>query len=141
MPSGAPLLKRLYGRMQSMENAIGGGEGVDGLYGSITEVRYWIQLPIMHALYHDAGMVSPPPFPSLPLPRLHYLCSLFPASSPLTSSFLPPSPAHSLFPLSRSPLLLFSLSHSLSVRSLFPHSHSPNFPPCTHRSQYCVYFG
>ena len=68
MPSGAPLLKRLYGRMQSMENAIGGGEGVDGLYGSITEVRYWIQLPIMHAFYHDAGMVSPPPFPSSPPP-------------------------------------------------------------------------
>jgi len=34
---GEDVIKKLYGQMRSVERALGGGEGVAGLYGSITQ--------------------------------------------------------------------------------------------------------
>jgi hypothetical protein len=49
----AVLLKQLYLAMRTMENRVGGGEGVEGIYGSITETGV---SKIMEALAECSGL-------------------------------------------------------------------------------------
>ncbi|PNW79759.1 hypothetical protein CHLRE_08g365550v5 [Chlamydomonas reinhardtii] len=50
---GGPRVDALYGLMQSFENKLGGGEGVEGLYGSITQGG---MQKILECLAHNTGL-------------------------------------------------------------------------------------
>ncbi|UPR00887.1 hypothetical protein HOP50_06g42060 [Chloropicon primus] len=50
---GRSLTRKLYNTMRSMENRVGGGEGIEGIYGSITESGV---TKIMDALVKYGGM-------------------------------------------------------------------------------------
>ncbi|GLC44004.1 hypothetical protein PLESTB_000218900 [Pleodorina starrii] len=74
---GGPKVDALYGLMQSYENKLGGGEGIEGLYGSITQAS---MQKVLDCLKHNSGLDARSVFvdigAGLGRPLLHAMVSM-----------------------------------------------------------------